>query len=45
MSSGEEKKIKTMRYHYIEWQKWKRMTTSAVGEDMEQVELSYITGV
>lgn len=41
-SSG---KIKTiMRYHYIEGQKLKRLTTSNASEDAEQVELSYITG-
>lgn len=33
-----------MRYHYKEWLKLKKPTTSNVGEDMEQTEFSYITG-
>lgn len=33
-----------MRYHYTEWLKLKKLTISNVGENIEQVELSYITG-
>lgn len=39
------RKIKIiMRYHYTEWLKLKKLTISNVGENIEQVELSYITG-